>query len=522
MLSMLGGGIGLGFGIRPRGEKSTGIFPHIKTYDADTIAWKQGSTRRGAIAAYLDVDHPEIQEFVSLRDPFGGDANRKSLNIHHGINLTDDFMHRVEQLSTRTDLTKEETEELDKFPLYHESSDKIEYASVKQLWQSIIETRIATGEPYCHFIDTSNNALPEHQKALGLKIKQSNLCAEITLPVGIDYNNLNRTAVCCLSSLNLAKWDEWKDHPTFVQDIVEMLDNVLEVFIQDGGKIPEISDAVYSAKQERSIGIGALGWHDLLQSKMISFESPMAIGLNKRIFKHIKDKAVEATNLLANMRGACKDETDYLQMLYEQSVDARGEFVYKEALTKKSVRNSNLMSIAPNASSSIILNTSPSIEPNRANVYREEGSSGVFMKRNKHLEALLESKDKNIPEVWSDIMAHDGSVQHIKFLEDYEKEVFKTAIEIDQKWVLQHAADRQEYICQSQSLNLFFAPTASIEYISYIHLLAWKMKIKTLYYFRSDTVSKASKLGKSLEREKIAQLRDLVSSDEDVCVACEG
>lgn len=508
MLSMLGGGVGLNFSIRPRGEKSTGIFPHLKTYDADTIAWKQGSTRRGAIAAYLDINHPEIQEFISVRDPFGGDINRKSLNIHHGINLTDDFMHRVEQLSTRTDLTKEEVEELDKFPLVHDAVSKVDYASVKQLWQSIIETRIATGEPYCHFIDTSNFSLPTFQKELGLKVRQSNLCSEITLATGKDYLGVNRTAICCLSSLNLSKWEEWKDHPTFVQDVVEMLDNVIQRFIDDGSKIPEISDAVHSSKQERSIGIGALGWHELLQSKMLAFESPMAVGLNKRIFKHIKEKAVEATQRLAKERGPCPDFIEYQSRSLDNAYDIP-------------VRNANLLAVAPNASSSIILDTSPSIEPIRANVYREEGSSGIFMKRNKHLEKLLESKDKNTSEIWSDIIAHDGSVQHLKFLEDWEKEVFKTAIEIDQKWVLQHAADRQEYICQAQSLNLFFSPSASIEYISYIHLLAWKMKIKTLYYFRSDTVSKAAKLGKSLEREKIAQLKDLVSSEETVCIACE-
>ena len=333
-------------------------------------------------------------------------------------------------------------------------------------------------------------------------------CSEIIEATGKDYLGVNRTAICCLSSLNLSKWEEWKDHPTFVQDVVEMLDNVIQRFIDDGSKIPEISDAVHSAKQERSIGIGALGWHELLQSKMLAFESPMAVGLNKRIFKHIKEKAVEATQRLAKERGPCPDFIKYQSRSLDNAYDIP-------------VRNANLLAVAPNASSSIILDTSPSIEPIRANVYREEGSSGIFMKRNKHLEKLLESKGKNTSEVWSDIIAHDGSVQHLKFLEDWEKAVFKTAIEIDQKWVLQHAADRQEYICQAQSLNLFFSPSASIEYISYIHLLAWRMKIKTLYYFRSDTVSKAAKLGKSLEREKIAQLKDLVSSEETVCIACE-
>lgn len=521
VLTMLGGGIGIGFGIRPRDQKSAGVFPHVKTYDADTIAWKQGQTRRGAYAAYLDISHPEVEEFIALRDPFGGDVNRKALNMHHGINITDDFMHRVEQLSTNENLSKADIEELDRWVLSHPASKTELTVSVKQLWQSIIETRIATGEPYLHFIDRSNEHLPSFQKQLGIKCLMSNLCAEIAQGNN-DATGQPRTAVCCLSSLNLAKWDEWKDDPLFVPDVVEFLDNVLQKFIDDGSLIPEIADAVYSAKRERSIGIGALGWHDLLQSKNIPFESAMAVGLNNRVFEHIHTQAKQATFALAEQRGPCEDWLDAHDRMAEQNVDNLGEHDYKQWLANNpKVRNTNLMAIAPNASSSIILGTSPSIEPYRANIYREEGNQGTFMRKNVHLQKLLASKDMDNQETWSDIIAHDGSVQHIKELSEWERDVFKTAMEIDQKWVIQHAADRQQYICQSQSLNLFFLPNASIEYVAYLHLLAWKMGVKTLYYMRSDTISKAAKLGKAVEREKLEQLRGLVSSDEPICIACE-
>ena len=497
MLAVVGGGVGLHVGLRPGDKKSSGIIPHLKTYDVDTLAFKQGTTRRGATAAYLDINHPEIIDFLEMRKPTGGDPNRKCLNLHHGINISDDFMRRVEALSLHNDeLTKHQKEELDQFPLVNPHTNEIvEYVSVKELWERILTIRMETGEPYLWFIDTVNRAVPEFQKSRGLTNKGSNLCSEIAL-----CTDDSRTFVCCLSSVNAEKYDEWKDDSNFIPDIVEMLDNVITVFTQQGAKIPEISRAVYSALQERSIGIGMLGWHALLQSKMIPFESVLAASLNKQIWQKMNTEAKQKTIELAKTRGPCPDSVG----------------------SSTPVRNAHLFAIAPNASSSIILNTSPSIEPYRANVYLEKGVNGTKVHKNKYLEALLEQKGQNIQEVWRDIIANDGSVADIDCLNEWEKDVFKTSMEIDQTWLIQHASDRQPYICQAQSLNLFFSPTTNVEYLHLVHLMAWKNGLKSLYYCRSDNMRKADKVGKKVQRERIEDMKDMLKSDEPACVACEG
>lgn len=497
MLAVVGGGVGLHVGLRPGDKKSSGIIPHLKTYDVDTLAFKQGTTRRGATAAYLDIHHPEIIDFLEMRKPTGGDPNRKCLNLHHGVNLTDDFMSRVEQLSLHgSELTKEQREELDRFPLTNPwNGEVVEYASVRELWERILTIRMETGEPYIWFIDTVNKHLPEFQKAKGLRNNGSNLCSEISLATSED-----RTFVCCLSSVNAEYYDQWKDDPNFIPDIVEMLDNVITVFCDKAKQYPEIARAIKSAENERSIGIGMMGWHALLQSKMIPFESPMAVGLNKSIWESMNAQAKAKTIALAQERGPCPDSAD----------------------SSNPVRNAHLFAVAPNASSSIILNTSPSIEPYRANVYLEKGVNGTKVHKNKYLEALLESKGKNEQPVWTEIVSNDGSVSTLDFLTDYEKDVFKTSMEIDQTWVIQHAADRQPYICQAQSLNLFFSPTTNVEYLHLIHLMAWKQGLKSLYYCRSDAMRKADKVGKRVERERIEDMKDMLRQDEAACVACEG
>lgn len=499
MLAVVGGGVGLHVGLRPGDKKSSGIIPHLKTYDVDTLAYKQGTTRRGASAAYLQIDHPEVVEFLEMRKPTGGDPNRKCLNLHHGISLTDEFMTRVEQLSVKDDLTDEQRTILDRWDLINpHTKEVVETVSVKDLWERILTLRMETGEPYLWFIDTVNEHLPEYQKALGLRNNGSNLCSEISLATSDD-----RTFVCCLSSVNLEKYDEWKNDPLFIADIVEMLDNVISVFIEKAKQWPQLQRAINSAVAERSIGIGAMGWHALLQSRGVPFESALASGLNKSIWSKMNEQAKAKTTQLAIERGACPD-----------SANSVGP-----------VRNAHIFAIAPNASSSIILNTSPSVEPYRANVYLEKGVNGTKVHKNKYLEQLLEKKGCNTQEVWTDIIANDGSVAHIDCLDEYEKDVFKTSMEIDQTWIVQHAADRQPYICQAQSINLFFRPDVRIEYLHYIHLMAWIMGLKSLYYCRSDTVKKADKVGKKVERERIDDLKELAAkavAGEEVCVACEG
>jgi ribonucleoside-diphosphate reductase alpha chain len=484
---MLGGGVGIGLGIRSADDKSTGVMPHLRTYDASSLAYRQGRTRRGSYAAYLDISHPDILMFLEMRKPTG-DQNMRTLNLHHGINITDDFMNLVE--ASMLDTNVDDTWEL-KDPASGEVRDTI---SARELWQRILETRMLTGEPYIHYIDTSNRAMPEFQKALGLSIKQSNLCSEIILPTDKD-----RTAVCCLSSVNLEYYDEWKNHPLFLKDVAEMLDNVLQYFIDNSHD--GIARARYSAMRERSIGVGALGFHAYLQKKNIAFESAIAKSVNIQMFKNIRTKLDEANLQLGSERG--------------EAPDAAGT----------GRRFSHVMAIAPNASSSIIMgNTSPSIEPYRANAYRQDTLSGSHLNKNKFLDALLRSKgltEEQMMDTWSSIIANDGSVQHLDTLDQYEKDIFKTGMEIDQRWVIEHAADRQQYIDQAQSLNLFFRPDVNIKYLHACHYLAWKKGLKTLYYARSEKLAKADKVSKRIEREVIKELDMSAIVGGDECLACQ-
>jgi ribonucleoside-diphosphate reductase alpha chain len=495
-LSMLGGGVGIGFGIRSADDKSTGVMPHLKIYDASSLAYRQGRTRRGSYAAYLDISHPDIINFLEMRKPTG-DQNMRTLNMHHGVNIPDAFMEIIERCMIDSDAD-------DSWQLIDPASHEVrETVSAKELWMKILELRMMTGEPYLHFIDTSNKHLPKWLKDKGLKIHQSNLCSEIILPT-----NEQRTAVCCLSSLNLEYYDEWKNETLFLKDVAEMLDNVLQYFIDNA---PEaIARAKYSAMRERSIGIGALGWHALLQRKNIPWESSMAVGLNKSIFASVRGKLDAANKELGMERG--------------EAPDAEGT----------GNRFSHLMAIAPNASSSILMgNTSPSIEPYRANAYRQDTLSGSHLNKNRYLEKViinhLRGGDENkgvdqadIDEIWSSIIANDGSVQHLDWMDEWTKDVFKTSMEIDQRWVVQHAADRQEYIDQAQSLNVFFRPDSHIKYIHAVHFMAWKAGLKTMYYCRSDKIAKADKVAKRIEREVIKEinLHDLAQGNE--CLACEG
>jgi ribonucleoside-diphosphate reductase alpha chain len=487
-LSMLGGGIGIGVGIRSAGDKSTGVMPHLRTYDASSLAYRQGRTRRGSYAAYLDVNHPDILMFLEMRKPTG-DQNMRTLNLHHGVNITDDFMALVE--ASMLDANVDDTWEL-KDPASGEVRDTI---PARELWQRILETRMLTGEPYIHYIDTSNRAMPEFQKKLGLSIKQSNLCSEIILPTDKD-----RTAVCCLSSVNLEYYDEWKDNPLFLKDVAEMLDNVLQYFIDHAHE--GIARAKFSAMRERSIGVGALGFHAYLQKKNLAFEGVMAKIANNKMFSHIRKGLDDANIQLGQERG--------------EAPDAVGT----------GFRFSHVMAIAPNASSSIIMgNTSPSIEPYRANAYRQDTLSGSHLNKNKFLDALLRSKDltdDQMADTWSSIIANDGSVQHLSMLDENEKFVFKTAMEIDQFWVIEHAADRQQHIDQAQSLNLFFRPDVNVKYLHAVHFMAWKRKIKTLYYARSEKLAKADKVSKRIEREIIKELDMSAIAAGEVCIACEG
>jgi len=487
-LSMFGGGVGIGFGIRSADDKSTGVMPHLKIYDASSLAYRQGRTRRGSYAAYLDISHPDIIAFLEMRKPTG-DPNVRCLNLHHGINITDDFMQLIENcmLDPNAD---------DSWNLVDPFSKEIrETVSAKHLWQQILELRMHTGEPYIHFIDTSNRMLPQWLKDRGLKVHQSNLCSEIILPT-----NKERTAVCCLSSLNLENYDEWKDEPLFLRDVAEMLDNVLQYFIDNAPST--VQRARYSAQCERSIGVGALGFHAYLQRNGIAFEGVMAKVANNRIFKSIREKLDEANLTLGKERG--------------EAPDARG--------TGK--RFSHLMAIAPNASSSIIMrNTSPSIEPYRANAYRQDTLSGSFLNKNRWLDIIIKGltqTEDEYNEVWSSIIANDGSVQHLDILDENQKAVFKTSMEIDQRWVIDLAADRQMYIDQAQSLNLFFRPDVNIKYLHAIHFMAWKKGLKTLYYCRSEKIGKADKVSKRIERQVIKEIDMTQIAQGNDCIACEG
>jgi ribonucleoside-diphosphate reductase alpha chain len=488
-LSMLGGGVGIGLGIRAADDKSVGIMPHLRTYDASSLAYRQGRTRRGSYAAYLDINHPDILLFLEMRKPTG-DPNMRALNLHHGINITDDFMRIIEKCMIDP-LANDDWELIDPA-----SKEVKEVVSARDLWQRILETRMLTGEPYIHFIDTSNRAMPQFQKDLGLSIKQSNLCSEIILPTDKD-----RTAVCCLSSVNLEYYDDWKNDPLFLSDMAEMLDNVLEFFIDNAPD--SIHRAKYSAIRERSIGIGALGFHAFLQRNNIPWESPMAVGRNINMFKHIRKQLDEANIRLGKARG--------------EALDAVGT----------GRRFSHLMAIAPNASSSILMgNTSPSIEPYRANAYRQDTLSGSHLNKNRYLDIIIRKEAENhsdgwYEETWSSIIANDGSVQHLEWMDEWARDVFKTSMEIDQRWVIQHAADRQQFIDQAQSLNLFFRPDVNVKYLHAIHFLAWKLGLKTLYYCRSEKIGKADKVSKSIERKVIEELDLKALATEDVCLACE-
>jgi ribonucleoside-diphosphate reductase alpha chain len=487
-LSMLGGGVGIGVGIRSSDDKSVGVMPHLRTYDASSLAYRQGRTRRGSYATYLDISHPDILLFLEMRKPTG-DPNLRTLNLHHGINIPDSFMQIVERCMQDKDAD-------DSWELRDPHNNEVrEVVSAKDLWQRVLDIRMQTGEPYLHFIDASNRAMPEFQKKLGLSIKQSNLCSEIILPTDKD-----RTAVCCLSSVNLEYFDEWKNDPLFLADIAEMLDNVLQYFIDNAPAAVE--RARFSAIRERSIGVGALGFHAYLQRNNVPFESALAVGRNKQIFKHIRDGLNVANLKLGKERG--------------EALDAVGT----------GQRFSHLMAVAPNASSSIIMgNTSPSIEPYRANAYRQDTLSGSSLAKNKWLDRIIKSVVKSDDEyqtVWSSIIANDGSVQHLDILDDWQKDVFKTSMEIDQRWLVNHAADRQEYIDQAQSLNLFFRPDVNIMYLHAVHFQAWKQGLKTLYYCRSEKIGKADKVSKRIEREVIKELDMKALIDGDACLACEG
>ena len=496
-LSMLGGGVGIGFGIRSSDDKSTGVMPHLKIYDASSLAYRQGRTRRGSYAAYLDISHPDIIPFLEMRKPTG-DQNMRCLNLHHGINIPDSFMEIIE----RCMVDKEANDDWDLID--PNSGEKRETVSAKMLWEKILELRMHTGEPYLHFIDTSNRQLPSWLKEKGLKVHQSNLCSEIILPT-----DEKRTAVCCLSSLNLETYDEWKDNTLFLRDVAEMLDNVLQYFIDNAPS--SIERARYSASRERSIGVGALGFHAYLQRKGVAFESAIAKSLNNQIFRTIRKGLDDANVQLGMERG--------------EAPDAVGT----------GFRFSHLMAIAPNASSSIILgNTSPSVEPWRANAYRQDTLSGSFLNKNRYLDKvvlkhlspdgspLTPKGEDEYQQIWSSIIANDGSVQHLDWMSEIDKEVFKTSMEIDQRWVIEHAADRQQYIDQAQSLNVFFRPDSHIKYIHAVHFMAWKKGLKTLYYCRSEKLAKADKVSKKIEREVIRELDMTQIAQGNDCIACEG
>ena len=493
-LSMFGGGVGIGFGIRSADDKSTCVMPHLKIYDASSLAYRQGRTRRGSYAAYLDISHPDLIPFLEMRKPTG-DPNVRCLNLHHGINITDAFMQIIEKCMIDPNAN-------DDWDLVDPHSNEVrETVSAKHLWQQILELRMHTGEPYIHYIDTSNRALPQWLKDKGLKIHQSNLCSEIILPTNED-----RTAVCCLSSLNLEYYDTWKNDKLFLKDVAEMLDNVLQFFINNAPV--SISRAKYSASQERSIGIGALGFHAFLQKNHIAFEGVMAKVLNNQIFKHIRSKLNEANLQLGSERG--------------EAPDAVGT----------GFRFSHTMAVAPNASSSIIMgNTSPSIEPYRANAYRQDTLSGSSLNKNRWLDKVIEKylagdgdtiSQKEYNDIWSSIIANDGSVQHLTWMDEKTKEVFKTSMEIDQRWIIEHAADRQVFIDQAQSLNVFFRPDSHIKYIHAVHFLAWKKGVKTLYYCRSEKLAKADKVSRRIEREVIKEIDMTALVEGNECLACEG
>ena len=473
-LASRGGGIGSYWGnLRSIGEKigqngkTSGIVPFIRVMDSLTLAISQGSLRRGSAAVYLPISHPEVEEFIEIRRPTGGDPNRKALNLHHGILISDAFMRAVE------------SDEVWSFTSPRDGTP-IRSVSARNLWIRILTARIETGEPYLVFSDHVNNARPEHHKLAGLEVKTSNLCAEITLPTGVDQYGKQRTAVCCLSSINLESWFEWHDNPQFVEDVMRFLDNVLQDFIE---RAPDsISCARYAATRERSVGLGVMGFHSFLQALNVPFESALAKAWNIRIFKHLRAQADAASRKLADERGPCPDAYDYGIM----------------------ERFSNKIAIAPTASISVIAgNSSPGIEPIAANIFLQKTLSGSFAVRNRHLQKLLVEKGRDDEETWSNITITKGSVQHLDFLTNEEKAVFKTAFELDQRWVIEHAADRAPFVCQSQSVNIFLPANVHKRDLHQIHYQAWKRGVKSLYYCRSLSIQRADPVS-----EKVSILND--------------
>ena len=494
-LAAKGGGIGSYWGnLRSIGEKigrvgkTSGIIPFIKVMDSLTMAISQGSLRRGSAACYLTIDHPEIEEFIEMRRPTGGDPNRKSLNLHHGVLVTDAFMRAVETdeqwaLKSPTDASIQST------------------ISARNLWIRLLTARIETGEPYIIFIDTVNRLIPQHHKLAGLNVKTSNLCSEITLPTGIDKEGKDRTAVCCLSSLNLEKYDEWKDDKNFINDIMRFLDNVLTDFID---RAPEqFKDAKYSAMRERSVGLGVMGLHSYFQKNMIPLESVMSKVWNKKIFKNIQEKVDQASKDLADERGACPDAAEYN---------------FKE-------RFSNKTAIAPTASISIICGgASPGVEPVAANSYTHKTLSGSYNVRNRYLEKALEKHGKNDDETWSSITTNQGSISHLDFLTDLEKKVFKTAFELNQNWIVELGADRTPYVSQAQSINLFLPADVHKKELHQIHFQAWKKGLKSLYYCRSKSIQRAENInsGSSTDVTKNVYRKEVdTDPDYEECLSCQ-
>ena len=476
-LSIKGGGVGGHWSsVRAVSDKAPGPIPFMKVADAEMTAYKQGKTRKGSYAAYLDVSHPDILEFLNIRVPTGGDVNRKCFNINNAVNVPDVFMRKVKEgkmWELRCPHSNKKTDEL----------------PARELWERILETRFRTGEPYINFIDRANEGLPQPLKDKGLKIHGSNLCNEIHLPTSVD-----RTAVCCLSSLNLEHFDTWKE-TTIVEDLITFLDNVLQFFIENAPD--DISRARYSAERERSLGLGAMGFHSYLQRQNVPFESGLATSANHRIFSFIKEKANEQTKVLATTRG------EYL--------DGEGS----------GVRNSHLLAIAPNANSGIILGTSPSIEPWKSNAFTHRTRAGSHLIKNPNLEGLLEETrirlghDQEWLDVqWKSVINHEGSVQHLSYLSDWDKDVYKTAFELDQHWIAQHAGDRQQYICQGQSLNLFFPAGTDRAYVNSVHIKAFDAGCKGLYYLRTSSTQSAEKIGHRVDRVRL--------EDGDECLSCQG
>ena len=496
-LAAKGGGIGSYWGnLRSIGEKigkvgkTSGIIPFIKVMDSLTMAISQGSLRRGSAACYLPIDHPEIEEFIEMRRPTGGDPNRKALNLHHGILVSDAFMRAVETdeqwaLKSPADGTVQQT------------------ISARNLWIRLLTARIETGEPYIIYIDTVNRQIPQHHKLAGLTVKTSNLCSEITLPTGIDKNGRDRTAVCCLSSLNLEKYDEWKDDNVMINDVMRFLDNVLTDFIE---RAPEqFDDAKYSAEKERSVGLGVMGFHSYLQQHSIPLESVMSKAWNKKIFKHIQEHVDQASKDLADERGACPDAADY---------------GYNE-------RFSNKTAIAPTASISIICGgASPGVEPVAANSYTHKTLSGSFNVRNRYLVELLEKHGKNTDDVWSGITTNQGSVSHLDFLTDLEKDVFKTAFELDQKWIIELSGDRTPFISQAQSINLFVPADIHKRELHKIHFDAWKKGLKSLYYCRSKSIQRAENVNDTKATDVTANVykskpQTTEQPEYEECLSCQ-